>query len=126
MPEFNALFAEKVPLVTEIGLSAGDLIELCEKCDVWKAYRAMAAFTIDAAIDRMLENRPSPTHGWPQKRPGGPDIRQAVYLGVCDTFVLRDDWFEESLSVITRAAGIERQITSADLFFDTLIAGKKN
>ena len=121
MPEFNRLFAEKVPLVAELGLSAADLMDLCNACDVWKAYRALAAFTIDAAIDRMPESRPSPTGGRPQKRPGGPDIRQAVYLGVCETFVLRDDWFQESLAQIAVAAGLERRIVSTDEFFAELL-----
>jgi len=119
-PDFHRLFAEKVPVVAELGLSAGDLGGLAAASDIWKVYLAAAAFTIDAAIDRMPETRRIRAVTRPQKRPGGPDVRQAVYLGVCPTFVLRDEWFQECLAEIACGAGLERRIVSTDEFFAEL------
>lgn len=120
-PEFSELFAEKVPVAIERGLTGQQVRELSATSDVWKAYRAMVGFAIDAAIDRMPATRTSPSGGRDQRRPGGPDIQQAVYLGVCDTFVLRDGWLQESLIKIASAAGLERRILSTDDFFDELL-----
>jgi hypothetical protein len=122
MPMVNDLLAEKVPVVTELGLSGDDVMRLSDVSDIWKAYRAMVGFTIDAGIDRMPERRPAPTGGRPQRRPGGPDIRQAVNLGVCGTFVLRDDWLEESLRRIASGAGLDRRIVRTDDFFEELLS----
>jgi hypothetical protein len=120
-PEFNRLFAEKVTVAIKLGLTGQQIQELSATSDVWKAYRAMFAFTIDAAIDRMPESRPSPSGGRDQRRPGVSDIRQAVYLGTCDTFVLRDDWLQDSLIKIARADGLEPRILPTDAFFDELL-----
>jgi hypothetical protein len=122
-PEFHRLFAEKVPVVAELGLSAGDLGGLAAASDIWRVYLAAAAFTIDAAIDRMPETRRVRAGTRPQKRPGGPDVRQAIYLGVCPIFVLRDDCLQESLTVIAAAAELERHIISPERFFAEILNG---
>jgi len=109
-------------VVKENRLSLDEVVAICKASDVWKAYRAMVAFTGDAGLDRMPVSRPNPAGGRDQRRPGGPDIRQTVYLGVCETFVLRDDWFKESLEMIAGAAGLERRVISVDCFFDELIS----
>ncbi len=119
-PEFHRLFAEKVPVVAELRLAAEDLRSLAAASDIWRVYLAAAAFTIDAAIDRMPETRRARAGTRQQKRPGGPDVRQAVYLGVCPTFVLRDEWLQECLIEIARAAALERRIVSTDEFFAEL------
>jgi hypothetical protein len=119
-PRLNQIFADKVPVPRELGLSGKQVAELSSASDIWKAYRAGVAFTIDAALDRMPLMRPGPRR--PQKRPGGPDVRQAIYLGVCQTLVLKDDWLSESLAEIADAAGLERRIVATDEFFDETLS----
>lgn len=118
--DFNQLFIDKLPQVAELGLSVERLKQLVAASDVWKAYRASVAFTMNAAIDRMPTTRPGP-RGREQKRPGGPDVRQAIYLGVCDTFVVDDAWLRESLTEIAAACGLERRILPSKRFFDEVL-----
>jgi hypothetical protein len=120
MHEFNQLLVEKVPAVSELGLGVNDVLELARVSDVWKAYRAMVAYTIDAAIDRMPASRPSPSGGRPEARPGGPDLGQAVYLGACSRFILRDRWLQDALTQIAEAAGLTRQVVATEEFFGSL------
>ncbi len=119
--EWNEAFAAGDPVVKENRLSLDEVEAICEARDVWKAYRAMVAFTGDAGLDRMPVSRPNPKGGRDQRRPGGPDIRQAVYLGVCGTFVLQDGWLEESLSHIAAAAGLPRLIVRAESYFEQIL-----
>jgi len=71
------------PPAAQLALSLSQARDLCEKVDVWRAF----AGTIGYMITQSLSHSPKRHHG---KRPGGPDLWQAVYLGVVEVFVTRD------------------------------------
>jgi hypothetical protein len=121
--EFNQLLVDKIPFMAKKNLSPEEVARLCEASDIWKAYRAMVAFVIDAAIDEMPPERPGRRR--PQKRPGGPDLRQAMYLGACDTFVLRDEWLDECLRAVSAACRLERRLVSPDEFFEEALDSRR-
>lgn len=117
---FNRLFMEKVPLIGRLELTEEQLAEVAARTDIWKAYRGAFAFTVDAGIDKMPATRPGNKH--PQKRPGGPDVLQATYLGTCDTFIVDDVWLRESIAGIAAATGLQRRILPSEVFFNELLS----
>ncbi len=102
--EFNTLMVRHLPIVQTLALDADRLMKLTHQSDIWNAFRASVAYELDLAYQG-------------RGQPGGVDLRQAMYLGACDTFVLRDSRFENALREIATASGLFRDIFTADDFF---------
>jgi hypothetical protein len=83
------------PPANELGLSISQIRNICQKSDIWKALRATLACIIDLSTTHAPKKRKR------KKRPGGPDLWQAVYLGVVEIFVASDDWMLEAVSGVS-------------------------
>ena len=82
----------QLPLAKELGISASQIRDICQKSDIWKALRATLACMIRLSTTHAPKNKKG------RKRPGGADLWQAVYLGLVEMFVTSDDWMLEAIA----------------------------
>jgi hypothetical protein len=66
-----------------------------DNSDIWRALAATLAYIIN------LSTTHSPKYRKKKKRPGGPDLWQAVYLGAVEVFVTSDTRLLEAVSEIS-------------------------
>jgi hypothetical protein len=110
---FMATFS-RVPPAATMKFSPTDLASLCEGCDAWAAFRAGLAYTIDLAFSHAPKAKK--IDGRRTRRPGGADMRQAVYLGFCETFIIEDGWLREAMTRISNLLPWPRPVLTLDTF----------
>jgi hypothetical protein len=100
----------ELPPTKHLNLSTSEVRQLCERSDAWKALGAMFACTIE------LSTTYAPKSKYGKKRPGGPDLRQAAYLGVVEVFVTGDVRLLDATIRISACLRYPRCVVSSEEF----------
>jgi len=100
----------KSPPFEDLAISVSEMREFCRRSDVWRAFAAMLAYIIKL----WATHTPRNVDGG--KRPGGPDLWQAVYLGVVEVFVSSDTPMRKAVSEINVLLRYPRRILSTEGF----------
>ena len=96
----------KSPPFEDLAISVSEMREFCRRSDVWRAFAAMLAYTIKLWA----------THAPRKRRPGDPDLWQAVYLGIVEVFVSSDTPMRKAVSEINVLLRYPRRILSTEDF----------
>jgi len=92
------------PPAKELGLTVPQIRTVCQNSDIWRALRATLACMIQLSVTHAPKNRKG------KKRPGGADLWQAVYLGVTELFVARDERMLEAAAGVSALLPYPRHI----------------
>jgi hypothetical protein len=82
--------------------------------DVWRALAGTLGYIVTQAMGH------SPMRQRGRKRPGGPDMWQAVYLGVAEAFVSSDVRLLEAAREVSSTFEYPRCVVSTDDFLDRI------
>lgn len=103
-----------VPPAVELGLTLAQVRDLCGRADIWRALAGALA----GVIAQVLTRAPKKKKG--RRRPGAPDLWQAVYLGVAEVFVTGDERQLEAVSEVSVVLKHPRCVVFARDFFAAL------
>jgi hypothetical protein len=106
----------KCPPFEDLVISVFEMGEFCRRSDVWRAFAAMLAYTIKLWATHAPRNVKAGKGKRRGKRPGGPDLWQAVYLGVVEVFISNDVPMRKAVSEINAFLRYPRQILCLEEF----------
>ena len=107
----------RLPPAVELGLSLGQVRDLYQRVDVW---RAMAG-TLGYILTQVRSHSPEWRGNY--RRPGAADLWQAVYLGVVEIFVTSDVRQLEAVGEISAVLRYPRCVVDTADFLDGVEAG---
>jgi hypothetical protein len=105
----------ELPPTKHLNLSTSQMRELCDGSDIWKALAATLGYMIE------LSTTHAPKSKLGKKRPGGPDLWQAVYVGVSEVFVTGDEGLLEAASRVSACLRYPRCVISREDFISGIL-----
>ncbi len=107
------------PPARNLEISVPQMRDLCKRSDVWRALGATLAYIIQLATSHSPTNWKQGKHS--RKRPGAPDLWQAVYLGVAEVFVTDDAGMLRATSEIDHILHYPRCVVDSSDFLNGIL-----